>query len=352
MFLKPDEHMIVMNSNAAAGASGLPWIDLTTPMLRRLREECGITVAHEYLYWNTIESGRGKYDWSLADSQVKRCIDAGMRIIIFSPISMPLQLDASWYCAHPNNTPFREVLSFWNLEAREYQQNFLRSLIQRYEGLDVTVAYTGLLGEYCLWNEPVYYDQAAKAHFRQTYGVDLPDHRSSTPIVSNPDVKEWLALGVVDHLVAMQEVLVGQDNEVWDTTQHGIGLQSEHNGVFARPRVLEAYQKRWPDATRWLAQYTYWAHGPGNAAIVDDLLELYDCKMAVESDYCRGLASDPGTSIYATWGGIHKRNPERWLAQMVCPLHPFGGEKTLEPWMMDAMKRAVDTWAARDKEAT
>jgi hypothetical protein len=347
MFLKPDEHMIVMNTNAASGLHGMDWIDLTTRDLTRLREECGITVAHEYLYWNLIEVGKGQYDWGLADRQVKRCLDAGMRLIICSPISVPDSLDESLYAATFNGAPFKQILSFWNPVAREYQRNFLQTLIQRYGSSDVTIVYTGFLGEHYLWNTPVYYDKAARDSYRQMYGVDLPSPRNDNTL--SPEVEEWLAQGVVDHCLAMHEITVGQHNEVWDTTQHGIGIQSPHNGVYARPRVLEAYQRRWPDATRWLLQYTYWGHGPGNAAIVDDLLERYDCKTIVEAHYCKGLAGDPSTATHATEGGIHRKNPERWCGQVVCPLHPFGDEKQLRQWMMDAMRNAVDIWRARDE---
>jgi len=347
MFLNDDEHMIVMNTNAEAKAYNMPWIDLTTDDLRRLREECGITVAHEYLYWNTIEKGKGQYDWGLADRQVKRCLDAGMRLIICSPASVPAGLEKAWYCAHFNGAPYKQILSFWNPAAREYQRDFLRTLIQRYGSSDVTIMHTGFLGEYYLWNDPVYYDVAARADFKQKYGTDLPNNRGK--MVLSPQVEEWLSQGVVDHYLAMNEITVGQHGEVWDATQAGIAAQSPNNGVYARSAVMAAYKEHFPDADRFLLQYTYWAHGPGNAIGVDALLEEHDFQMIVEAEYCRGLkALDLNTATEAIKGGIHHKNPARWRGMVICPLHPMGGDnKTLEPWMMDGMKRAVKTWRTR-----
>lgn len=340
MFLKSDEHLLVMNSNEAAKVSGLPWKDLTTDQLRRIREECGVKVATEHIYWSLVEDKPGEYDWSLADKQVRRCRDAGLRLIISSPLSPPRSLPNRMYASYRNGSPFREILSFWNPESIEYEVNFLKTLVDRYSGPDVTIMYAGHIGESYLWNAPIYFDEAARADFSSKYTGDLEDHSLEV----TPELRDWIADGVVNHCLALQEVLVEQHNEVWDPTQYIIAMQSVHNGVFARPQVLKAYQERWPDATRWLLQYTYWMHGPDNTAVVDEALEKYDCLMAVEADYCRGLASDPSTAQLAVEGGINKKNPERWRAQVVCPLHPFGKEKELKPWMMEAMKNAVETW--------
>lgn len=344
MFLAPDEHMIVMNTNDAS--SGGPYIHLTTQDLIRLREECGIKVVHDYIYWSSVENNKS-YDWRLADSIVKRSLDAGMRVVLFSPISVPQGLPEEMYARSMNGKAHRGILSFWNMAAREYQRNWLKTLIGRYGSDDVTVAYVGFIGECYLWNSPVYLDQAACDDFRSKYGSDVKTHAAnSTP---SGQLLEWISAGVVDHCLAMQEVVVGQHNEVWDTTQSGIAAQSHHNGVFARPAVMAAYKEHFPDADRFLLQYTYWAHGPGQAVEVDDLLEEHDFWMIVEAEYCRGLKDiDYNTATEAIKGGYYHRNPERWRGMVVCPLHPFGGAyKTLEPWMMDAMKRAVDTWKGR-----
>jgi hypothetical protein len=156
----------------------------------------------------------------------------------------------------------------------------------------------------------------------------------------------------------MQSVLVGQHNEVWDATQYLVSLQSPSNGNYARPDVLAAYRKAWPEATRWLLQYTYWGNTMcGNTQVVDDLLNDYDCLTIVEANYCEGLLGPPTnpvpSPVLALQGGFDQKYPERWRGQVISPLHPLRAHTSLEPWMIEAMKGAVDLWReARDVPQT
>lgn len=349
MFLKPDEHLIVQQSNQDVNPTPwLPCIDLSTDDLKRLKNECGINVVFEWAYWSLVEKN-GKYGWSNVDKRVKRVRDAGMRLIMCSPISVPQDLaDVDMYGMGRDGNPYRGILSFWNPKSREYQRKFLQAVVDRYSGTDVTIIYTGLACEYLLWNDPVYLDKAAVADFKERYGEDIKKH-AEKPITITPELEQWMVDGVTDHLLSMQEILVGQHNEVWDLTQWKIGKQSMHNGVFGRPLYFAAYKKRWPDATRWLLQFTYMRHGLENAKVVHELLEECDCKTIVEANYCEGLR-DENTAERAIAGGDHtEKSPLRWHGQIVSPLHAFRGHKTLEPWMMGVMKATADKWrAARD----
>lgn len=341
MFLGNDEHVIVMNTSDPAW--GVP---LTTEDFKRLKGECGINVIHDYADWSKTERGvAGSRNWTYVDRIVQDVRDAGMKLILYSPITVPGRLKPELYGRYINGRVYREVLSFWSMESRSLQTSWLQALIDRYSGDDVTIAYAGLIGEHYLWNSPVYLDSAARATWQNTFGSGENMKAHAAAKTMSPQLEQFLTDGVVDHLCAMQDVLVKQHGEVWDTTQLNIGSQSHHNAVFARPAVMAAYKERYPNADRFLLQYTYWAHGHPNAVVVDSLLEDHGFQMIVEAEYCEGLkAKDHNTATEAVKGGHFHKNPHLWRGMIICPLHLFREHKTLEPWMMDAMKRAVDTW--------
>ena len=355
MFLRPQDHLIVYNVNEFVPMFGFRLVGMQEAELRRLREATGIAVALELTYWHTAEKAQGVYDWSTIDQQVSRCVNAGMRLILCAPIGVPHCLPASWYAQTQDGASYGQILSFWNPEAEAHTQRYLAALVQRYGGTDVTVIHHGFLGgEQYLWNAPVYHDAAAQASYQAWYGSNARIPSMLTGYKLQPEVKDWLQAGIVQHQLNMQAVLVGQHQEVWDATQFLVSLQSEANGNYARAAVLAAYRDQWPDTTRWLLQYTYWGNTMcGNTQVVDGLLNDYDCQTIVEANYCEGLLGPPTNPVpsplLALQGGFDKLYPERWRGQVISPLHPLRGHKELEPWMLDAMKWTVDTWReARD----
>lgn len=363
MFLKPTEHLIFYNTQTEHQVFQGGWIALEADGIRQLHEECGIDVALEMTMWHGVETRPGQRDWRYVDHYVERCQKGGMRVMLSAPFTVPQGLPQAWYAAYQDGSTYYEQLSFWHPDAEAYQRDYLQQLVDRYSGADVTVILWGFAGgETYLWNNGVYYDAAARRSYQQRYGsrAELPPlvlatapdgQRYFEPLA--PEVKAWLQDGIVAHQLNMQSALVGQHHEVWDNTSYRIGLQSESNGNYACPAVFAAYRKTWPDATRWTCQFSYWQIEDHFAVPVDDLLRDYGTQLIVEADYCRGLVETPSTAERAIVGGKNHVLPEQWRGQIVSPLHKdicgVTGVTTMQPWMLDAMKRAVDTWrTARD----
>jgi len=342
-FLKPTDSMILMNSNADIGGYGLTWYSMDTPELIRLRDECGFTVVEEQIFWHDVERLVGQYNWILPDKQVERVKRAGMKLILCAPDSVPSCLPPEWYLRYVGDTTSRNYLSIWNKEAQEYERNFLQEVIKRYGGADVSVIFHGFLGgESALENTATWFDHAALKDFEQKFGagarpVDYtPSGRQYDPGELAEPTKTWLRDAVVARHVFIQEAFVGQHNELWCDLQLLIAWQSQSNGNFAQPWIHKAYRERWPDAEQWLLLYTYWGNGPDNAVYVDKLRADFGCKVIVEANYCEGLRDQPSTVPAAIAKGFQ--------GQIVCPLHPFRGHATNEPWMIEIMKRANDQW--------
>ena len=339
MFLADNEHVIVMNIPDKKW--GVPF---NLDDYKRLRDEAGVTVIHDYIYWDQIEkkSKHPRRDWEIVEGQVKMARDAGMKVMFMSPISVPRYLNPDWYSAYLDYSPYMGILSFWNMEARRYQQDFLQEFMDRFTADDVTICYTGYLGEHYLWNTPVYGDRAAVEAWEKKVGKSTKLATQGTETEITQELREFIRDGVVDHLCAMQDILVKQHNETYDTTQPGIANQSLFNGSFAQPDVFKAYQERYPTADRFYISYTYWACGHGNGAVIDKMMEETGTQLIVEAAFCEGLAGQ--SPEMAIEGGYHKKNPHLWRGQVVAPLHRFTGHKHLEPWMLEAIKRAINVW--------
>ena len=353
MFLQPDDHMIVQDSNAFA----VWWNevrDLRVDELKRLNQECGVKTAHVMCHWNRVETA-GEYDWTLIDEVVNRFRAGGMKMLMQIPVSPPQDLEnLDWYGQGRDGEPYRGLLSFWNMEARQYTENFIKDAIAHYDSNDINFIHAGLISEHYLWNAPVYLDTAAAQRFQWKYDDDIQNHIGGITTVTR-QLREFLRDGVIDHYLAMQRTLVGQHNEIWDHTQWVIALQSEHNGSFARPDLYAAYQREFPDAQRMMMASTYFSHGEGNAHVVNDLLRMYDAKVIVEAQYPAGLRVDPGngksTTDWAIAGGLlpDYGNPERWIGQCVSLFNTFGdteGFEELPDWKFEVVKAANDKWAA------
>jgi hypothetical protein len=338
-FLLDSEYMILMNSNADIGGYGLPFISMDANQLKRVKDETGITVAEEQIYWHDIEKTRGQYDWRLPDKQVKRVQDAGMRLILCAPITIPHHLPDDWFWKDERGNIVRHGLSFWNAEAQDYQREFIKKVIERYSGPDTSVIFHGFLGgESVMHNHPAFFDNAAIANFKQRYGSHAMPVVGGAPFPLSPETREWLRDVVVNHHLFMQEAFRHQFNEVWDDLQPLIATQSEANGNFAQYDIHAAYSKTWPDVEQWMLMYTYFGNGPDSIAEVRRIVHDHNCKVIVEANYCEGLRDTPHTYDLAIEEGFR--------GQIVCPLHPFRAHKIIEPWMYEVIKSANDAWKA------
>jgi hypothetical protein len=340
-----------MNSNEEIGGYGLQFISMGTKQLIEMRDKCGIEVVQEQVYWHDIEKTRGSYDWSLPDKQVNRVINAGLRLILCAPITVPMCLPNDWYWRTQAGWITNSGLSFWHEEAQQYELDFIKRLIDRYSDSNINIIYHGFLGgESVMPNYPSFYDPEAIKDFKSRYGKDaIPAHGpANTPkspqaisFSLDANTKSWLRDAVVKHHLFMQEPFKNRSNEVWDDLQPVIGNQSEANGNFAQYDIHTAYKDKWPDTEQWLLMYTYFGNGQWSADQIEKLRNDFDCKVIVEANYVEGLRDDPHTYDLAIEKGFQ--------GQIVCPLHPFREHKIMEPWMFEQIKIANNKWKMEEK---
>jgi hypothetical protein len=84
-----------------------------------------------------------------------------------------------------------------------------------------------------------------------------------------------------------------------------------------------------------LLQYTYFdeTHGQENENYVFDIVKDVGCDVIVEAHFCAGLKDTTPAAIAKGFRG-----------QILCPLHPQCGQKTIEPWMLDEIRKAHELW--------
>ena len=356
-FLKSNEYMILMNSNEQIGGYGLKFISMPTEILKTVKDQCGVIVVEEQIYWHDIERRKGEYHWELPDKQVNRVLQAGMRCLLCAPITIPNFFPDDWYWKARNGT-MHHGLSFWNADAQSYQRMFVEKVIERYHSSDVNVILHGFLGgESLMTNEPGFFDACAIDDFKRRYGQDRmpivgpakatylnPRYPIPIPFELDDDTRVWLYDACIRHHLFMQEPFRAQFNEVWDDLQPVIGLQSEANGNMCQYDLHKAYRETWPETEQWLLMYTYFGNGPWSASVMDRIIKDWSCNTIVEANYCEGLVGAPSTTDLAIELGFQ--------GQIVCPLHPFRAHRKMEPWMYEAIRVANEKWKASRMRVT
>jgi len=326
MFLEPDDYLILMNIPMFCSI-GKP-IRLVGDDVKRLRD-AGIKTMIEYAWGGVIEARPAQRNYAMIEDYIANARQGDMKIILPFPILPSQHLPSDWYCQFSNGGRHMERTSLWNPEAIAYEIEFLEDLIARYSAPDVQFVYSGyLMDESVLHNVPCIFDPAAKRS-RAEAGV------GSWDVLTNEQARDWLARSVVEHYVGVQDVLRRQHGEIWDFHQWCIAQQSPFNGNFAQELWLHRWRDLWPDVSIVLLQYTCFAHGEPYPTFVNDLMEAVDLRVIVEADYCKGVTEK---SRAAKARGYH--------GNIIGPVHPWGGETELTPWMVDVIEEAVDFWRA------
>ena len=330
-FLQPDDHMIVMNLPSFTFSRHGRTNSMTDDELKRLRD-VGVRTVMLYDYWSK---------WVVKDyyihHMIKQARRAGLRIILSAGNETPVGFPLSWYSTDSNGFLGKDwlghpTLSIWNMKARDAILKYFQGIIDRYGEDDLTVINAIVDSGECVSprNHACLYDPAALASHEAEVGGRPDPLRGHT--------LDWLKRSVVQHYMAIDELLMQQHGEIWNALHRVLIRSNAANGNVAQPYILEAEQKRWPDAERYLLQYTYWNHSKnGHKAILDGWIAKYGLKMIVEADHCSGLPKTAPLSIAAGFRG-----------QIVGPVHPCAQTLRLEQEHVDVIAAAIKLWGGAD----
>ena len=326
-FLPPDDHMLVMNVNPHQYNKHGPCVSLTKIELACLRG-VGVQTVMQYGIWSEL----AEHGWGYLDRAVGLARSLGMRSLIWAYHCAPTNLPKEWYCWKPDNTvglhstDGSHVLSLWNMEARATMLRHIGEIANRYPRDAASVVFGGMgAGEIVLPSACFYEPAALKSLAAEVVG--RPDPTSL-------ETRAWVHRAAVEFYTTTNATLLHQHNQTWNAMSFPALKNNECGGVGAQEDIFAAEYERWPDADRYLLQYTYWKHTKnGYKRILDGWRNKYKLQMIVEADHCSGL---PRTAPLAIAAGMR--------GQLVGPVHPCAGTLKLESAHIDAIGAAIKLW--------
>ena len=334
-FLVSNEFLILQNPGAYWKPQP-PYFP--TPENKELLREAGIQTSLEHLDWSIIEPEEGDYDFSSIEETLEINRNAGMKTLFPVPGELaPAWMPNEWMLQQDNgNTEMRgdavdyRNISFWNEEAKNYLDEYLRVLISQYHAPDVLFIHAESQGGEGLLpcGQHFYHDPAAIADYKVWYGTD------AYPNVATQDTKDWLQASAIQRLLRIYDI-INKHGEVWNQQQLLMNEWDEATINYAQHDIFRAYKDIFPSSNLTLLQYTYYddAHLDHHRAHVDSIKNEFQADIIVEAMYCQGLPTTTPASIEKGYRG-----------QILGVAHPIAPTNNLEEWQVEAIRTSHETW--------
>jgi len=333
-FMRKGDYLILMNlDDTVQSMPGETIYSMDLDDIKKARD-IGVSVVLEQTHWQNCERQKGtELDWRIIDNQVDRCLKAGMRVLLTAPATPARAgMPDEWFGRYTTGEEEPSYLSIWNRDAMAYVREYLEKVIARYSSSDVQVILHEVGGgELLLPLNACYYDMAALESWKLNHD-GLPH-----PLAADQATKDWIKQGVLDHFAYMNEPVVKQHGEVWDSMHMVIAYHySPCTGNDYQREVHDMYRRIWPECTIWLIQYTYVGHmgSTGYVKYLDDL-SMCGVKVILEADHPRGL---PFTTPLAIG--------KKFAGQICAPVHPSSRlpNQHILDWMLANMSDSLKLW--------
>ena len=246
-FMVPDEFLILLNPSSC-WTSVAPYFP-TEENKADLRE-VGIQTSREFIDWNEIEPAQGYYDFSVLDEILKMNRLVGMKTLIHLPGQrVPLWMPDKWMIKKLNGETsmlddregFR-LLSFWNEEAQEYCDKYLRILIKHYHASDVLFDYGEFLfGEGMLPSPAFYYDDFAINDYKDKYGS------LSIPEITTQETRDWLQEAAIKRVIRIYKI-INQHEEIRNCMQLLMNDWRKMYVNYAQKDIMRACKRAFPNS--------------------------------------------------------------------------------------------------------
>lgn len=323
MFLRPDDHFILMDVPNAAGRL------FNDDELSALRD-AGMTITMMFMNnLKDLEPVRGEYQWGEIDSYIERALRHGYRVFIPTYTAAPAWAPETWWVKTENGGG-QGVLSPWNQDAQEYLLNHYRCMVEHCASSEVVVVNTQLThGETLLLNEAAWFGPDAIASYEEHAGA------GARPCKNVDVTEDWLQSTYFRMMRTQAEVLARQPVKVLYTAIHPMIAQFAGmygNGCRWYDDLLMMYRNFFPDHEILWVLYTFIQWGHMHPTIMNTARRLR-VDVFGGAEYAEGL---PHTTPAAKAVGLR--------GQFIGPCHHFTGHTQVEPWMLDNIKAAVKVW--------
>jgi hypothetical protein len=332
--MKDEEYLLLMVT-CEGRAIGFEAEHILTTEERARLHSVGIQTAQEQPAWSSIEPHKGEYNWAYTDKIIKRNRDAGLKTMLqISGWRVPLWCPNEWRARRKDGHYEEEQLSIWNEEAERHSDLFYKIIQDHYPDEDVGFFFGEFQGgEGALPPTWCIYDQAALDDYKDVYGS------SAEPIPDSPETLDWMGKKIIQHYLRKAELLYSRNKELWNEQQWLMNQWGKAFGNYVQPDILKEFRNRFPDATIYLLQYTYFdsSHPPENEIYVDMLRDISGCEVIAEAMFCKGLATTTPKSIVRGFRG-----------QIVRPANEIGATR-MEDWELDAIRKSHELWSGMIK---
>lgn len=300
MFIKPDDHIIIMEDDFYD-----PFNDEDIKMLI----DAGVGIVHipHAICWDKIyERNSPHLEWYSLDSAIEKYLKYDLRLTIPFFYTMPRWFPSNWYIDNTKPEPDCVTPNYANEELGQAIDNFAGEVLDHLRDVSHKIQLTYAipsLGEF-LWD-----------------GV-MPD-----PYPTSDE-------NVHNFIINRQKMLVKQHGEIWLYLHNFMGGSRNWNNT-RLPFLYQALKYEFMDVPIYSVQFAHFAVGisPTNwecQSMITKYHDEYGIEFFVGSGNCGGLSTNFDAMIKQKARGF-----------FTAPLMQFfANNEHIQPWMVEAIKKA------------
>lgn len=320
MFMNTSERLLLMDLHKVNNQM------MTEDELKALFDAGIHTAQLCYVYWHEIEKEEGQYDWSRTDERIETLNRIGYKVMPMC-YTEPAQYFSDDYYINDGTNYLRGVLSPWNKNAQQASLNFMKIMTDRYNSSTCMVINGCLvMGETPFSHGRNWYDPEAIKSFQNRWAT------TDMPVMNENRTETWMKETIVAMKLAENKVLAeNQWNEIWSMIHPEIAMQAGlyGNGCNFIDDIYTAYKTEIPNVQINQIWYTFVQH-TRQYETYTRLINQYNMNAFGGAEYCEGLEENGPKALRLGFKGL-----------IIHPLHPFTNHETLQPWMIEKIKKSI-----------
>jgi hypothetical protein len=304
-------------------------------------KDVGIETIQCVLSWEKLQPQQGIYNWKEIENRILIHKKVGMKTLIqFPAYHTPHWFPDSWYtwikpgtfAIYPyeitQDTVYRGIISPWNYDAQEYKNQITQEIMDHFIKWDIMpIGCHMLAGESILINNPVFFNPLEVNNFMKRWET------KDFPKVGEYRTDIWLKETCIKLSMDMYNILIHNTySEIWSTLHPVCQYLWPGTGVEYINDIYDACLKLNPSSINQI-WYTFIQH-PICFPIFKEQITKYKLNAYGGAEYADGLTLT-----------VPKAKELGFQGLIICPLHPFTGYTTIEPWMIDNIKDTLKHWS-------
>lgn len=301
MFITPDDHILIMADQDGGGFS--------QDDLNRLAD-AGIRTIIRYVLWRQVEQEPGVFRWSELCRGIEMDRKAGLKTMLGVYDLAPAFFPEGWYMQDEAGNRYAgsfyaNMLAPWVDAAWNAHKDFIARCCMYFAANDVMPFRCT-----CHGGEVMFPDYAP---------VKFPAGYDMEAACRQIMIEEQSIFARCGH------------GELW-TQLHPAFAGLPYTGNQHMGQIYRDLASCFPHHYRYGITYTMFANVMGRE-LVPEQMRRHGIAMFCGSEYCEGLIANTDEAIRLGFRGF-----------VTAPLHALTGHRSLEPWMLDAIRGSIRKW--------